>query len=713
MYSEQEWDGLMATLLVECRELHQALEAGLLELERRPQDAEALNGIFRAVHTIKGSAGLFDLERMVRFAHGMESVLVVLRDGGLVPQPELLALLLAASDALGLMIHRIIGEQAVLTPEEEIQAENIERWLGEQLGRNPLVLPQPPSAAVEREEPAKMDCWHISLRFGSETFRHGFDPLAILAYLQTLGRLVNVNCLTEHIPALTALDPESCHWSFELGLHTDVPRSRLVEAVEFVRDDCKVVILPPDSQLPAYVEFIRSMPDEEWRLGEILVASGVITEEELQQALREQQSNSEDYRPLGELVQQQTGVAPGLVDAALNKQTQAREALVRDGKSVRVQADKLDRLIDLVGELVIAGANAAVVAERSGNTDMLEAAARIAELVEAIRDDALRLRMVEIGEVFNRFPRIVRDVSRELGKDIELVISGGETELDKTMVEKIGDPLTHLIRNAIDHGIEAVPARLDQQKPARGTVRLDARHEGGAIVIDVSDDGGGLRTADILDKARSRGLVPANAVMSEAEIHQLIFEPGFSTAAQVTNLSGRGVGMDVVKRSIEALRGSVEIISRQGAGCTFRIRLPLTLAIIDGFLVAVGQAQFVIPLDQVRECLELPAGWQRSGYLDLRQETLPLIDLHELFAIEGQSRRHSVVVVQAGNNKAGLVVDSLLGEQQTVIKPLGRLFRSLDVISGSTILGSGDVALILDVAALVNTAARLEGAAVI
>ncbi len=300
----------------------------------------------------------------------------------------------------------------------------------------------------------------------------------------------------------------------------------------------------------------------------------------------------------------------------------------------------------------------------------------------------------------------MRDVSKELGKDIDLVISGGDTELDKTVVEKIGDPLTHLVRNSMDHGIEAAELRLARGKPAKGTLKLNAYHDAGSIVIEVSDDGGGLNKEKILNKAIERGLVAEGAVLSDKEIYNLIFEAGFSTADTVSNLSGRGVGMDVVKRNIQALRGSVDLDSVEGQGSTIRIRLPLTLAIIDGFMVGVGNAAYVIPLDMVVECVELSAWESGEGggqYLNLRGEVLPYRCLRDHFDIEAERvQRENVVVVRYGEHKAGLVVDKLMGEFQTVIKPLGKLFRSEKSIGGFTILGSGEVALIVDVPGLMG-----------
>jgi two-component system chemotaxis sensor kinase CheA len=452
----------------------------------------------------------------------------------------------------------------------------------------------------------------------------------------------------------------------------------------------------------------------------MLVRCGTLTPHELERALKAQAAAAQD-QPIGAILVEQGAVQPAVVEAALAKQRNVKEAKAHESQSVRVDADKLDQLINLIGELVIAGASTDLWARRLRNPELLECASRLSGLVEEVRDSALQLRMVKIGATFSRFQRVVHDVARELGKDIVLAVSGEDTELDKTVVEKIADPLTHLVRNSMDHGIEPADLRAARGKPARGTVRLNAYHDSGTIVIEVSDDGGGLKRERIVAKALERGLVQPGQALADSEVYNLIFEPGFSTAEKVTNLSGRGVGMDVVKRNITALRGSVALTSTEGVGTIVTVRLPLTLAIIDGFLVSVGESVFVVPLDMIEECVEFSAE-DGHDYTNLRGEVLPFVRLREFFAVEkagaaaGASvRRESIVVIKCAGRKAGLVVDSLLGEFQTVIKPLGKMFSRVHCLSGSTILGSGEVALILDVAALLgsieNRAAQVRQAA--
>jgi two-component system chemotaxis sensor kinase CheA len=458
-----------------------------------------------------------------------------------------------------------------------------------------------------------------------------------------------------------------------------------------------------------------------------------LTQTELEAALRAQGIDAGGTMTprIGQVLVEQRMVQPKVVEAALEKQKQIKEHKAAESNLIRVDARRLDQLINLVGELIITGAGANLFAGRLGDGDLLEITATMGRLVEEVRDSALNLRMVQIGATFNRFQRVVHDMSKDLGKDISLVISGEDTELDKTVVEKIGDPLTHLVRNAMDHGIESADARMAAGKPAHGTLRLNAYHDAGTIVIEVGDDGAGLNKERIRAKAVERGLVDANANLSDQEIFNLIFEPGFSTAEKVSNLSGRGVGMDVVRRNIQALRGTVELDSTMGEGTIVRIHLPLTLAIIDGFLVGVGEASYVLPLDMVVECIELRrrkhdaddeeesdgdeehidddtqyddlAAGEASHYLNLRGEVLPFLRLREVLDVRGApSERQSVVVVQYAGRKAGLVVDHLDGETQTVIKPLGKVFQKLKGVGGFTILGNGKVALIIDVPGLMQ-----------
>ena len=715
---------LMAVFAQEAREQLEAMETGLLQLEQGDRDPETLNAVFRAAHTIKGSSAVVEIGPIEKFTHVLENLLDRLRNGEIGITGELITLLLRGCDQIGALLDMVAAGQ--MEPDDPVRqnGEALVKELRNATGGsdtpssvnaiNKNQLPSQQTADVERGgETAITDCWHISVRFGQKVLRNGMDPLAFLRYLLSLGEIVHMETLPDAMPDAESMDPEACYLGFEISFRSHATKEQIERVFDFVRDDCELAILPPNSKITDYIALIESLPEESMRLGEILIKSGSLTPEELERGLHQQtqepQSSEAPAVPLGEILVENKVIQPEIVEAAAAKQKQVSDKKAAEARLIRVQADKLDHLIDLVGELVIAGASANLLAQKSQQTALVEATSILSRLVENIRDSALQLRMVQIGETFNRFHRVVRDVSKELNKEIELSIRGAETELDKSVVEKIGDPLMHLVRNAMDHGIEPPAVRSARNKNPVGHVSLNAYHDSGSIVIEVSDDGGGLPKDKIRDKAVDKGLIGASQILSDQEIANLIFEPGFSTAEHVTNLSGRGVGMDVVKKNIQALRGSVEVFSEEGVGSRFTIRLPLTLAIIDGFLVGVDHAAYVIPLEMVVECLELQNASVDRNYLNLRGEVLPFVRLRDLFEVtSNRPKRENVVVVRSGTQKAGIVVDVLHGEFQTVIKPLGTLFRHLHGIAGSTILGSGDVALILDVQALAHLAAKNE-----
>jgi two-component system chemotaxis sensor kinase CheA len=707
-------DDALQTFIAESRELLEEMENALLNVDLAGDQSEAINAIFRAAHTIKGSAGLFSLDHIVAFTHVVESLLDKVRDGSVTLNDEMVVLLLSCCDYLSGMMNGLAAGQHEQDPDTAPEGEMLQQQLlrhmdGEATGSTAaaahLAVHAEPSVERIDSERGDSDYWHISLRFGRGVLQNGMDPIAFLRYLGKLGRVVGIATIPDALPAADDMDAELCYLGFEITFDSKADREAIAGVFEFVQDDCEIRIIPPHSKVSEYVNLIRALPEQAVRLGEILVRCGSVTAHELEDALHQQSGKQEDApaQQLGSILVDAGNVPPVVVEAALAKQKQVSEQKAQESRSIRVDSDKLDRLIDLVGELIIAGARANLIGQNIQNTELLECTSTLTGLVEDVRDAALELRMVKIGATFNRFQRVVHDVARELGKDIGLIVDGEDSELDKTVVEKIGDPLMHLVRNAMDHGIEPAEVRVAAGKPAKGMIKLNAFHESGSIVIEVSDDGGGLRKEKILSKAIERGLVDAERKLTDSEIYNLIFEAGFSTAEKITNLSGRGVGMDVVKRNIQALRGSVDVGSREGQGTTVTVRLPLTLAIIDGFLVQVGSSVFVIPLDMIEECIEY-ATEPGQDYTNLRGQVLPLVRLRSLFRVGGAAtRRESIVVLKFGNYRAGLVVDTLLGEFQTVIKPLSPMFSEVKCISGSTILGSGEVALILDVAALMHT----------
>ncbi|WP_167766341.1 chemotaxis protein CheA [Xanthomonas euroxanthea] len=653
---------LMQTFLAESRDLLEDMERHLLEAERGESSPDAVNAIFRAAHTIKGSGGLFDLPQLVGFTHVVESVLDLVRDDALTLSSELIALLLVCCDHIHALVETAAdpahADADALTAEAEPLLAQLQTYL--QVSACGVT-----ATAVQHNTPEKQSgYWRITLKLFADALRYGNSPLKLIRNLRGLGSVESINTDVSGLPSFEALDPEANYLGFRILLRSDADRAAIEDVFEFVREDCDLEII----SVPAPMDASAVLADEPV-VAAAAPVSGVLA------------------------------AVPAAASARPQQDTGARNA---DARSIRVDADKLDRMIDLVGELIIAVAGTNANAQRTGDAQLLESASILAGLVEEVRESALQLRMVKIGGTFSRFQRVVHDVARELGKDIALVVAGEDTELDKSVVEKIGDPLTHLVRNAMDHGIEPAEVRVARGKPARGTVGLNAYHDSGSIVIQITDDGGGLNRDRILAKALERGLIEPGRQLSDREVFAMIFEPGFSTAEKVTNLSGRGVGMDVVKRNITALRGTVEIDSTAGLGTTISVRLPLTLAIINGFQVGVGKSVFVVPLDVVEECVEFTPDYS-SDYIDLRGSVLPYVRLRALFALGGRTpARESIVVIRQGTQRFGLVVDTLLGEWQTVIKPLSRVFAQVKGISGSSILGSGDVALILDVPSLLQ-----------
>lgn len=706
---------------VEAEELLEDMEEALLHLENEPDDMDSVNAVFRAAHTIKGTAGVFGFDDVVVFTHVAESLLDMIRDEEIKINNDIIAVLLKSGDHMAGLVNHVVETDDAL-PEDLLKtSEDLIKQLNDCMGKSSeskgsdIEVQDAVLEQVQRDKSTANDNWHISLRFGLDVLKSGMDPQSFIKYLMRIGNIISISTLVDKVPGLEDIDPEDCYLGFEIGFESEETKESIESVFDFVREDCQIRILPPNSLISVYINHIQELPEEDFMLGEMLVKSKVLTSKELHNALNAQKtiSDSGKEQPLGEMLVDAGVVDKNVVSAAVEKQQTVRNIKKGDVKSVRVDAEKLDELINLVGELVIANSSSFLLAERSENPELMEANSITARLVEEIRDSALRLRMVQIGATFNKFQRVVRDVSRDLGKDIDLTIVGADTELDKTVVEKIGDPLMHLVRNSMDHGIETPAERQQKSKSSNGNLKLSAYHDSGSVVIEVADDGKGLDKEKLINKALEKGLIKENHVLTDAEAYRLIFEAGLSTAKEVTNISGRGVGMDVVKRNIEALRGTIDVESEIDVGTTIRIRLPLTLAIIDGFLVGVEKASYVIPLDMVIECVELSeedriASLHRD-YISLRGEVLPFIRLREMFEHETDSvKRENIVVVQYAGRKAGIVVDELLGELQTVIKPLGKIFSQLSGISGSTILGTGDVAVILDVAALVNRAVNKE-----
>jgi len=697
----------------EARDMLAQLEQGLLALEADPADAEAMNVAFRAAHTIKGTAGLFGYDAVVAFTHEAESLLDAMRSGDVGLSDPIMAALLQSRDQIGQLMAEVdqaAGDPAVAETSRVLgQTLRALRGEGGQAGAGAGAAA---ADAADADAEADADAgdaasglWHLSIRMGQDALRNGLDPLSFIRYLDRFGSVTGIRTL-QRVPDLATLDPEDCHLGFEIRYRSDADRARIEQVFEFLAEDASIRILAPDAAPEDYEALLAEREaggdgrDGLLSLWQALAGPGErpFIERRKADPDTDRRSSAVDDRRTG-TADRRAGHAGGGEDA----------------RFVRVRADKLDHLIDLIGELVIASSGAELVARTEQSPRFSEVALRIHDLVQEARDGALGLRMVPIGETFARFHRVVRDVSKQLGKDVELQISGGDTELDKSMVETIADPLMHLVRNSLDHGVESPAVREAAGKPAQGRLGLHAYHESGSIVIEVSDDGKGLDRDRILAKAIEKGLIAPDLELTDEQVYPLIFLPGFSTAEAVTNLSGRGVGMDVVKSNVESLRGQITVASQPGRGATMQIRLPLTLAMIDGFLTSVGPVSYVLPLAVVAECIDVPAECRSQpertcGTFDLRGEVLPYVDMSLFYGHAPAGGRRSLVVVRDGPTRIGLVVDRLHGEHQTVIKPLSPIFRHLKAVSGSTILGSGEVALVLDVQGLMQHATRAVAA---
>lgn len=632
---------------IESLELLEAMESSLVSIRENGMDDEAINAVFRAAHTIKGAAGMYKLEYVVEFTHVAENVLDLVRNGKVAMNDSLSDLLLTCKDHMQNLVEFAVmsNNEKSPTPDLVETTQTLNEALYIYLGETHHETPTP-KADVTNEK-----AWHMRIAFGENVLEQGFEPASFLAYLRKQSSHFHANVDVSRVPLVETLHPTQCYLSFAIDFTTTLSKEDIIDVFDFIKEDCTI------------------------ELKENVVKEEVVHEKELTC----KDTSKKNILP------QATQPTPTY--------------------TIRVDAEKIDHLINLIGEMVIANANVVQQSIDMKNSELVESVSIVSRMLEDIREGAMQIRMVQIGETFNKFKRIVMDLSKKLGKEIDLVIKGGETELDKTVVEKITDPLVHIVRNAIDHGIEMPNERGD--KPHKGTLTLNAYHDAGTVVIEISDDGKGLDEEVLYKKGVEKGLIEEGAVLSQQEIFKLILAPGFSTAPAVTDLSGRGVGMDVVKRNIEALRGDIELKSSKGTGTSLIIRLPLTLAIIDGFLVKVGETFYVVPLAMVVECIEISdkekTEMHGNNYINLRGSILPLLNIGAFFDEQkNEDARANIVVVHYAGRRYGFIVDELFGEFQTVIKPLGKIFHALRGISGATILGSGTVALILDVPMLIS-----------
>jgi two-component system, chemotaxis family, sensor kinase CheA len=646
----------------EASELFEVLEAALLDLGVRPDDRELIDTAFRALHTIKGSGAMFGFDEVAAFTHEFESAFDRVRKGEIKPSHDLISVALTAKDYIRALIEApettdsIIGD-AIL--------DDLRRFVspGDQ-----AAVDAPAADEALPTTAAGGGGWQLHLEFNRDILRNGSNPLDYLDDLRKLGACF-VTALTDDIPLLDELDPEFCFLKWDVTLNGECGKAAIDDVFMFVQDEMKLVCTPLAAAAVAVPEPVQleKPADRPIRLDE---PSDQVQTATMPDRRRGEQRRAEDK-----------GIA-----------------------TVRVQAERLDELMDRVGELVIAQARLSQLAAAADDLAIKAIAEEIERLAASLRDTTMGARMVPIGSLFGRFRRLVHDLSRDLGKPVEFVTSGEDTELDKTMIERLADPLVHLIRNSIDHGIEDTASRSAAAKTEIGRIEVAATHAGAQVLVTVRDNGAGLNTARIRAKAEEQGLIAPGAALSDDDIHQFLFHPGFSTAQTISALSGRGVGMDVVKRTIEAMRGSIDISTIPGKGTTVTLRLPLTLAIIEGLLIRVGEGRYIVPLSAVEECAELTSGEERvrgRDFLNMRGDLVPFLRLRDLFNVAGEPDRYQkIIIASAGETRVGLIVDQIIGSHQSVIKSLSKLHSDVTMFSGATILGDGSAALILDVAQL-------------
>ncbi|MEH3101273.1 chemotaxis protein CheA [Sphingomonas adhaesiva] len=641
-----------AAFRIEAGELLEQVEQGLLDLRDRLGDLGLVNAVFRGLHTLKGSGAMFGFDALAGFTHHCETAFDRVRKGDVRATPELVDVILSAGDHM-----RALVDGAASPAEGQAILDRLAAAVDAAAGVDA------PGAAAAAVAPAATQGWTLTFTLPPDAMANGTNPLALLDELRELGEATIV-ARTDAIPTLDELVPNHCFVGWDCTLIGDITRDAIEDVFLFVMDDMEITIAPLASQ----VEAIDPAPE---------AAPG----------------------PAADVV-----APPVAANDAGNRQPAA--AARSQGEHVRVPAERLDALMDRVGELVIAQSRLSQLAGHGQDLALRSVSEEIERLAGEMRDTMMVLRMVPVSTLFGRFRRLIHDLAIETGKSIELVTEGETTEVDKTVIERLFDPLVHIIRNSCDHGLETAGDRIAAGKPGTGLIRLSAHQAGGEVLITITDDGRGIARDRIRAKAEANGLITPGQPMSDDELLGLIFHPGFSTAAQVTNLSGRGVGMDVVKRTIESLRGSIVVKSVDGAGSTITLRIPLTLAIIEGLLVRVGEGRYVIPLSAVEECLELSLEEDlRSrgrSIITLRERLIPFLRLREVFDTGTRPDTYQkIVVVGTGAERVGLVVDQIIGNHQTVIKAMSPLHRGVASFAGATILGDGSVALILDIAQLV------------
>lgn len=694
---------LTETFKEEAYELLTELESSVLELNEFPDDAELIDRVFRAFHTIKGSGAMFGFDDIAEFTHEVETVFDLVRKREIVVTKELIEIILSAKDQILEMLKSYDGGEVA----DEMKTKKIITSLRKLMPKNGRKKKTSKSSAnsvseentVSPNSEEEKITYRIRFRPAPDIFMNGTNPICLLDELRALGEC-KIVAQIDAIPTLEEINPEFCYIYWDVILTTRQGIDAIKDVFIFVAADCELNIkIIDDANIDS--------KDDYRKLGEILVERGDITQDDLEKVIQSQKRIGEML--VGAKMSTYDHVQSALVEQQQVRAVRAKKKNTETTLSIKVPSARLDSFVNLVGELVIVQERLNQFALEQYNPELLSISEKIEQLTGEIRDGAMSIRMVPIGTTFNKFKRLVHDLSGELGREVDMITDGAETELDKTVIERLSDPLIHLIRNSVDHGIEPPEIREAIGKPRRGTILLSAVHSGYNILIRIKDDGRGLDPEVIRAKAIENGLITEDAESTEKELFALIFTPGFSTAKEITNVSGRGVGMDVVKRTLESLRSSIEVNSQFGVGTTITIKLPLTLAIIEGLLVEVGDESFVLPLSVVEECVELThneiVNSNGRHIIYIRGEIIPYINLRNKFMIEGiPPSTEQVVIVRVEGVRVGFVVDRVKGEQQTMIKTLGKVYENVQGVSGATILGNGHVALILDIPRLIEEA---------
>ncbi len=656
------------TFRVEAADVLNEVEQALLDLTQNPHDKDLVDAVFRGLHTLKGSGAMFGFDDLAGFTHHCESAFDQVRKGAVAATPELISIVLSAQDRMRALVAGEVDEE---------KQNRILAQLGEAVaaasdqGASDQDASDQGGAQAETPGAGEVGGWRVRFRLPADCMANGTNPLFLLDELRELGEC-EIALLTDRIPPLAELDPRECHLGWDVTLKGAIDRDDIEDVFIFVMDDMELSIEPIGA--------------------------------EREKALEQPSSSTREAGRASAETNATAGAAPADGKAQPGKAA---------GDTLRVPAERLDELMDRVGQLVIAQSRLSQIAHGNVDLALRSVSEEIERLSGELRDTMMVMRMVPVSTLFGRFRRLIHDLSEETGKAIALSTEGEGTEVDKTVIERLFDPIVHLVRNSCDHGLETPDQRRTAGKPESGNITLSAHQAGGEVVITIRDDGRGIDRDRVRAKAEESGLIKPDQVLSDQELFQLIFHPGFSTAAQVSNLSGRGVGMDVVKRTIESLRGTIEVASEPGEGSTIALRIPLTLAIIEGLLVRVGEEQYVIPLSSVEECIELSLEddmrHRGRSLISLRGALVPFLRLREVFASGTKPDPYQkIIVVSTGAERVGLVVDQIIGNHQTVIKSMSAFHRSAASFSGATILGDGTVALILDVPQLVSLAQQQE-----